>query len=116
MTVRHHAQNFRMHAGDDLRVIVTVRDQSGELVDISDAQDIRWAVAPHVSADPVIEKSLADGITINSPTSFTFDLTSAETGALSRGRYYHEAEAVTDQGLTYTALSGSLFIDPVLLD
>ena len=111
-----HAQNFRLYAGDDLRVIVTVRDQSGELVDISDAQDIRWAVAPSVSADPVIEKSLGNGITINSPTSFTFDLTSADTGALSRGRYYHEAEAVTDQGLTYTALSGSLFIDPVLLD
>ena len=115
MTVRH-TQNFRLFAGDDLRVIVTVRDQTGQLVDISDAQDIRWAVAPSVSADPVIEKSLGNGITINSPTSFTFDLTSAETGALSRGRYYHEAEAVTDQGLTYTALSGSLFIDPVLLD
>ena len=115
MTVRH-TQNFRMYAGDDLRVIVTVRDQTGQLVDISDAQDIRWAVAPNVSANPVIEKSLGNGITINSPTSFTFDLTSAETGALSRGRYYHEADAVTDQGLTYTALSGSFFIDPVLLD
>lgn len=109
-------QNFDLFQGDDLRVIVTVRDQSGQLVDISGAQSIRWAVARSVNAAPEIEKTLGNGISINSPTSFFFDLEAAETAQLARGSYYHEADAVTDQGLTYTAISGRLFIRPVLLD
>ena len=114
MTTRHTV-NLRMFQGDDLRVICTVRDQTGQLVDISNAQSIRWQAAPRVNDAPVIEKSLGNGLSISSPTGFTFDITSAESAPLS-GQYYHEAEVVTDQGLTYTALFGTLIIDRALID
>ena len=109
------SQDIDLFQGDDLRVICTVRDQSGALVDISEAQSIRYAVARGVNAVPVIEKSLNNGIELANSSAFFFDLDSAETLPLSGG-YYHEAEVVTDQGLTYTTLSGSIRFRSALIE
>lgn len=101
-------------SGDDLRVIVEVYDESGSLVDISGASGITWSVAPNVNSAAVITKTLGAGISINTPTSFVFDILPADTSAL-QGSYYHEAEIITSGAKTYTAMSGRFLIKPTLI-
>ena len=109
-------RNLRIEisAGDDLRVFVSVEDQNGNPVDILEAQSIRWWAARTVNGPPVIQKSLDDGVTINAPTEFYFDIESSESAPLSRA-YYFEAEVITDEGLTYTVQSGTMFVYPSLI-
>ena len=99
--------------GDDRRVIVPVRDQSGQPVDISGAQSIEVAVVTNYGATPSITKTLAaNTITITgSNDGFFFDLTAVDTGALLAPRtYVLEAQLVTSSGLTYTVLQSTLLI------
>lgn len=103
-----------MHSGDDLQVIIEVRDQDGQLVDISDAQDITWSLSNSPTTAAIVTKSLGVDISIASPTTFVFDLVPADTSALN-GSYYHEAEIITSSGLTYTVLNGRVTIKPTLI-
>ncbi len=103
-----------MFQGDDLRVIISVYDTQGSPVDITDAQSIIWKLARSPDDVALLTKSLGSGITVNNPTSFYFDIESAETLALF-GQYYHEAEIITDQGLKYTGISGHVTIKKTLI-
>lgn len=107
-------QDICFRQGDDVRIVVECVDSDGLPVDITDAQSIKWAAARTVNDTAVIQKSLASGITINTPTSFMFDITDVESEALS-GNYYHEAEVINDQGLVYTPLFGRLTIPKTLI-
>ena len=110
------SQNFQMFAGDDLRIIVPVVDErTREPIDISQATSIKWSMARTVGATtPVLEKELDNGITINNPTSFFFDITNVESSDLT-GNYYHEAEVITSQGYVYTVLSGRAYVQKTLI-
>ena len=44
--------NISMVQGDDLRVFVTVRDKSGDLVDLAGATSIEWAVSTRYGVAP----------------------------------------------------------------
>lgn len=114
--MKRSAQNIQVFHGDDLRVAVTMRDQDGQLVDISTASAIEYAVGNSVQGPKIISKTLAGGeISIASASVFTLDLTAADTGGLSPGGYYHEAEVETSTGEVYTALYGSLTVLPGLI-
>jgi len=91
-------QKICLRQGDDVRIFVECVDGDGLPVDVSGAQSIRWAVARSVSDPAIITKSIGSGIVINSPTSFYFDISDAESEQLS-GHYYHEAEVINDAGL-----------------
>lgn len=109
--MKRAAQQLQVFRGDDLRVAITMRDQSGQVLDISGAAEIEYAVAASVQGPKLLSKTLANGgISITAPEVFTLDLTSADTGSLSPGVYYHEAQIQTSTGETYTALYGSLTI------
>jgi hypothetical protein len=107
-------KDLEMFRGDDLRVIVEVRDQDNNPVDISDAVSITWAVANSATSEILLQKELGDGITINTDTSFFFDISSAESATLD-GRCYQEAEVVTDQNKTYTVMSGAFIVKKALI-
>ena len=110
---RRTRQDFDIFAGDDLEVIVEVRDQSGELVDISEAQSITWGVSNNNRSVPELEKSYpGSGIILIDDHTFKFDITSANSSSVGAGRYYQEAEVVTSSGLVYTVLSGTVLIRP----
>ena len=109
------SQNFQMFAGDDLRIIVPVVDErTREPIDISQATSIKWSLARSVSSPAIIEKTLDDGITVNTPTSFLFDITNSESDPL-QGAYHHEAEVVTSQGFVYTVMSGRVTVNRTLI-
>lgn len=103
-----------MASGDDLRIIIEVYDQNNDLVDISSASSITWALAQDVGSVAIITKSLGSGIVINTPTSFYFDLTDTETSPLV-GTYFHEAEIITSSGKKYTALQGRFTLKQTLI-
>ena len=103
-----------LHSGDDLRVVVGVRDQDGQLVDITNVQSITWSLSNSPTTAAIITKTLGAGISIASPTTFVFDLVPADTSALN-GSYYQEAEIITSSGLTYTVMNGRVIIKPTLI-
>lgn len=103
-----------MKQGDDLRVIINVVDDDGLPIDITQSDSIKWSAARSVNSAAVLEKSLLTGITINSPTSFIFDIESTESELMS-GTYYHEVEIINDAGLIYTPLFGQLIIQKTLI-
>lgn len=109
--------DITMKQGNDLRVIVRVLDQNGIPVDISGATQITWAVADTVDATTnTLTKTMTGGdITITGVDGFTFDITQADSAALALQSYYHEALVITAGGEAYTSLTGSLTIQPALL-
>ena len=109
-------QDFCIHQGDDLRVLVEVLDQGRAPMDIQDVQAIHWWVARNVRSAPVIQKGLTDGnLHLGGPNIFFFDLAPEDTEGLAAGNYYHEAEITTAQGKIYTVMVGTLRIDPQLI-
>lgn len=108
-TTKSH--DFYVRQGDDLRIIVEVSDQDGDPVNLQDVQEIRWAAASDIGAAVDIKKKLTDTtIELGAANAFFFDLTPADTVGVPAGKYYHEAEIVTDQGKTYTVLHGTMRI------
>jgi hypothetical protein len=103
-----------MSSGDDLRIVIDVYDTDGHPVDISTATSIKWAMAKNQNSTKLIERELGVNLSIASPISFFFDIESADTELLS-GNFYHEAEIVTDTGLTYTGVSGQFKIKKTLI-
>ena len=109
-------QDFCIHQGDDLRVLVRVIDQSREPMDIQDAQEIRWWAARNVRGPALIKKALSEGsLHLGGPSIFFFDLQPEDTESLAAGIHYHEAEIITYQGRVYTVMVGSLRIEPQLI-
>lgn len=107
-------QDICIKQGDDLRVIVDVVDDDSNPIDITDAQSIKWAVGRKAGGTVLILKSLSSGITVNTPTSFMFDIESEESELLA-GSYYHEVEIINNSGLIYTPLFGTLTVQRTLI-
>lgn len=98
-----------IYRGNDLRVIVTVRDTAGQLVDISAADEIWWEASPRPGGTPFIQKQLtASDITLGAPPQFFFDIDATESAAFPVGRQHHEALLKTSGGKFYTVLYGKL--------
>lgn len=110
-----HSQDLTIFAGDDLRVRVDVRDTFGDLVDVTQATEIRWQAFARIGDPPIITRSLSGGtIIVDGPSVFFFDLFPADTAA-NIGSFQHEADIVNNVGDTYTVLQSRLTVRPVQL-
>ena len=112
------SNSVEIFAGDDRRINIPVKDQSGTAVDISGAQSIEAAVANKPGASALVTKTLAGSTVVitGSNDEFYFDLTAADTGTtLGAGSYTLEAEIVTSAGLTYTVKQIPLRIKPTVI-
>jgi hypothetical protein len=101
--------NFTMFEGDTHTLEVTVRDDAGDVVDITGVV-IRWWLAKSNKAtgDAIyVEKETGDGITIVDGPAGRFDVLIEPEDTEGRGgkTYYHEAE-IDDSGVISTVLVG----------
>lgn len=107
-------------AGDFLEIEVTVRNEAGSPVDISDCTSIRYAISAlskqqGPTGDALLTKSLGSGVAItNGPAGiFIVTIDSGDTDAMA-GTYYHEAEII-DEGKVSTVFTGTISIARQLL-
>lgn len=108
--------DFEMFAGDSKVIEVTVKDQDGDVVNITTAL-VRWQAARSENATALIEKTSdpADGISIVDGAAGRFDVTlDPEDTEDLRGTLYYEAE-VLDASKPSTVLSGWFTIVPALI-
>jgi hypothetical protein len=105
-----------MYAGDTKLLQVLVSNAAGAPVDITGTK-VRWELAKTVTTEPsLIYKAIGDGITIVNGFGGRFDvlLDPIDTLAL-KGNYYYEAE-IDDGGVISTVLTGTVQINPALID
>jgi hypothetical protein len=114
--------NFPMYAGDTLSIVITVLDDAGEPVDLSDATSIRWQMATSIrAAEPLVVKELGDGIELVDDTTSDFEvsLLSEDTENIAAGTYYHEAEVILETAgldpITSTVIGGNILLRPSLI-
>ena len=133
--LKRDIQNLVVFAGDDVRLLCTVKDDTGALVDVSGALEIRWALAATAGGAALIEKTLGSGVAKGAPTQFYIDVDSADTATLTntvywpqlRGAtydeidrlsiansYYHECTVTAADGKKYTVMSGRWFSRAVI--
>jgi hypothetical protein len=111
--------NYRMFAGDTKTLEMSVIDDDGLIVDISDAK-IRWMMARSVnSKTTILSKGNEDSppeieIVLANHGRFNVYLGQDDTETL-RGDYYHEAEVVLPDGTIGTPISGTITIDHTLI-
>lgn len=106
-TARGPSVNTELVQGDDIRIIVTVRNQDGQLVNISDVEEITYVIAKRYKGEPAVIKTLTGGgIAITGLNTFNFNVTSADSNSLDTTNYLQECEIVVSGGFTYTALQG----------
>lgn len=80
-----------MGQNSDRRFYMTVKDQAGELVDISDAAAITFTVWDEAGGSEQFTKTLAaTDIQINSPSQFNFLVDSTDS-TIAAATYYCEA-------------------------
>lgn len=99
-------------AGDDFRIIVTVRDSDGNLQDLGGAQDIVFGIYLRQGGTEVVRLSLSgDDLFIGSPHQFFVNLRNVTTAALSQRSYWHETLIANNDGWRNTVLHGNLHIE-----
>lgn len=129
--LKRDVANLVVFKGNDLRLVCTVRDDDGQLVDISGSSEIRFTISAAAGEAAIVEKTLTGGgIAISTNTTFYIDITDDDTNSLTDttywpelehavcqriGRasivnsYYHECTITTAAGLKYTVMSGRWF-------
>ena len=118
-------QDFEMHSGDDLDLVITVQDAVEAGVDITGATSIRWQLSRLATGGPrpgpagaaLVEKALgaASGITLSGVSGCVVALSGVDTAALRTADYYHELELVVS-GRTTTGLYGIAEIQSDLIE
>ena len=111
-------QNFTSYAGDDALPIFTVRDASGNTIDISTSSQIEWIVSRDAGGPAVLTKLLTLGgiVFVGGGTTGQFSpvIREADTEPLT-GFYFHRA-IITDQGgLVTTVTLGRWQVGPAPL-
>ncbi len=97
---------------DDQGYLMTVYDQRGELVDISEAQEITFIIATNVGGTILLTKTLTGGgITLNNAHQFNFAISSAQSGAMTAGEYYCEVQIINSVGDQKTVGAGKFTVD-----
>ena len=102
--------NIITFQGDSRIIRVTVKDEAGAIVNLSDMV-IEWILAQSAGSVAKITKTSAPGcgITIADPTTGVFDveLSKLDTARLA-GAYYHEAKITSPAGNRHTVVSGKI--------
>lgn len=87
--------------GDDVDLVVAVKDKAGNGIDMSGATAITFQAKQTITGDAYISKSLSDGIVLSSPaTELTVTLTDVDTSDdnLPAGDYYFEIQITDSSG------------------
>lgn len=114
--------NVDVFSGNTKRIIVTVKDASGTVVNVSSLSAANFAIAeaPAGRSDyvptPIFTKTLLDGIAITDGLNgiLTVTLSPADTEGLE-GDYIYEMELVESTGDVSTILSDVLQIRPTII-
>lgn len=96
---------------DDQLFRFNVKDQDGVPVDISGATEITFIVAAAVDGAIFITKTLTGStISIGSDTMFTLSVTDTESGGLTPGNHYWEAQITNSSGEKSTVGAGTFTV------
>jgi hypothetical protein len=118
-------QNIECWRGNSLTIEIQVQaDKNGQPIDLSDVH-ARWCFARSAQAkaagDIFVEKTndAGGGITI-APQTDGYDwmfvtLNPADTGDVTPGSYYHEAEVIDGSGNIFTIAVGKFKLQPAVL-
>lgn len=103
-------QDFSMVAGDAFQAVFTVRDASGNAVDISASQDIIWTAQLDLSTPVALtkKKTVSSGVTFvttGSDGKFQVNFASADTTSLT-GYYLYQAQIIDSSGTPSTVATG----------
>jgi hypothetical protein len=99
-------------AGDSKIIAVTVRDEAGVVVDITDATAIAWQVKRTAGdAVPLVDKALASGVAITGGQAGVFEVTldPDDTKDLEPGLYCYAARIVLG-AVEATVVSGYMLL------
>lgn len=108
--------DFTMYAGDTKALVVTVKDETGTVVDLTDAT-IVWSLAKSPRSTVLVSKQAGAGIVIETPASagiLTITMDAEDTADLE-GRHYHEVEITDQQDRVSTVFTGHINIRPDLI-
>lgn len=95
--------------GKTWRIVVTVRDAAGQLVNFT-GYSARWQVRSIHSGDAVLDLSVGSGITLNSSGVITLVASAAQTAAIVPSSYVHEIELTEPSGGVPPFLAGRLVV------
>lgn len=112
--------SFSMKAGDTKNLYVTIKDAPGNLIDLTDAQSIRWWASrgdlTSFSRTPILQKSLDEGIEEVAliDGEFVVRIEPADTQNLN-GSYYFEIEIRDAFGNVSTPISDTFTVTKDLI-
>tara|TARA_Y100000310_G_C20100381_1_gene542440 strand:- start:63 stop:410 length:348 start_codon:yes stop_codon:yes gene_type:complete len=109
-------QNFKMRQGDDKKINVTIKDENGDVIDITSFTATYKIATALVDGTVKVTKTVGSGITLTDPTSGVLQivLVPADTSMLM-GQHYHELELVDTGSLETTVLVGYIEIWAALI-
>jgi len=99
-------QDFEMHSGDDVDLVITVEDENEVGVLLAAASGIWWQLgrlktgastpAPAQPGQPLIAKALgaASGITLSGLSGYVVALSGVDTDTIRGGEFYHESQVL----------------------
>lgn len=106
-------QNAFVFAGDHKLIKVVLQNEMNP-----EGLGVTYKVAKSVGAPAMLEKTLDNGITIDSSGDkliFVVTMAPADTAELCSAKYYHEMEITTADSKPYTIMTGALTIKPTLI-
>ena len=109
-------RELEMHAGDDFKIDVTVKDDDGVIVDISAATIILFGISLIKRGVALLTKDLTNGITItNGPNGqLRITLAAVDTADLLPRTYFHELK-IDIGGERDTVLVGNFVLKDSIL-
>lgn len=105
------AQNFEMVQGNDVDVVIVVRDEAGVVRDLT-GSTVKFAMATDRAATPVLTKTTPTEITLSDPLNgeFTVKFDPADTTGLEEGVYVFEAETTDASGNIVAVTLGRILL------
>lgn len=115
----HTTQHFEVHKGDSKLLTITVTDSDGNVVNITDAEEIKFRVAgDQLDATMDISKNMTDDsagdvqVSDGPAGEFTVQLNPVDTASLSHGMYHWESEVEDSSNNISTVTTGYLSLIP----
>lgn len=97
---------------NDKAFLFTAYDQTGALLDVSDASEITFIVASQVNGTILLTKTLSGGsVILSNAHQFRVEITAAESGALAADTLYCEVGLVNSGGDKYTLGAGPFKVE-----
>lgn len=98
---------FFVKRGDYIRISMTVKDAQGDLIDVSEFDEIEYVISTDVKAYPLVSKKKTDGSVVvgQNGSTVVIEVMSSDTSALPQTYCYHECR-MTNGDEAQTVFSG----------